>query len=154
MATTPDEIVIRYYCDLLAHGERDAADEILAPDYVDRGPGADGRNGFLDRLETIQAAFRNRMVIVEDVMVSGDEVLVRWCAGLRHTGEFLGFEPTGEQIDVSGTDVFRIADGRIAERWNHESGLGLVDALFLRAARASAGSESLHEREPAVGAVH
>jgi predicted ester cyclase len=153
MATKNQETVIRYYVDLLAHGEREDADEVLAPGYVDHGPYGSERDTFLRRLEDFHAGFRNRVIIVEDVEVAGDEVVVRWIAGLKHTGEFLGFEPTGQQIDISGTDVFRIEDGRIAERWNHESGLGLIDQLQLRA--AVSGLEPVYaDREPAVAMVH
>lgn len=159
MAATHEEIVISYYCDLLAHGEREAADEVLAPDFIDHGyrTDRDSRGAFLHRLEVVHAAFQSRLVIIEDVDVSGENVLVRWSAGLKHTGEFLGLDPTGKQIDVSGADVFRIEGGSIVERWNHESGLGLIDALHLRAALAGLEQpdvESFAGREPAVGAAH
>ncbi len=34
-----------------------------------------------------------------------------------HSGEFLGFPPTGRQVTIEELAVLRIADGKIAEEW-------------------------------------
>lgn len=46
-----------------------------------------------------------------------------------HTGTFLGIPPTGRPFRVSGIGLFRIADGRVAERWLEFDGLGLLRQL-------------------------
>jgi predicted SnoaL-like aldol condensation-catalyzing enzyme len=154
MAENNVETVIRYYTDLLAHGEREAAGEVLAPGYVDHGIAAyeGGTEVFLERLDEFERAFRNRLIVLEDVTADGDQVVVHWIASLRHTGVFFGLAPTGAEIETSGADVFRIEDGRIAERWNHESGPGLVDRLYLRAALSGVAEAAFWE--PAVAAYH
>ena len=34
-----------------------------------------------------------------------------------HTGEFLGIQPTGKKVEYESNELYRIADGTIAEEW-------------------------------------
>jgi predicted ester cyclase len=34
-----------------------------------------------------------------------------------HTGEFLGFAPTGRTVEYVSHEFYRVADGLIAEEW-------------------------------------
>ncbi|OCO98395.1 hypothetical protein BC374_27920 [Ensifer sp. LC13] len=34
-----------------------------------------------------------------------------------HAGEFLGIQPTGKKVKYESTEIYRIADGKIAEEW-------------------------------------
>ena len=34
-----------------------------------------------------------------------------------HTGEFLGIQPTGKKVEYESNELYRIADGKIAEEW-------------------------------------
>ena len=39
----------------------------------------------------------------------------------KHTGEAMGIPPSGQAITIRGIEIWRVADGKIAERW------GVVD---------------------------
>ena len=41
----------------------------------------------------------------------------------------MGVDPTGKQIKVSGFDIYRIADGVVAERWGTLDGLTLMQQI-------------------------
>ena len=46
-----------------------------------------------------------------------------------HQGEGMGIPPTGKRVVSTGIDIFRIADGRIVERWGEVDDLGLRQQL-------------------------
>jgi Domain of unknown function (DUF4385)/SnoaL-like polyketide cyclase len=56
-------------------------------------------------------------VDIEDMVLGGDRVAARAMHRGTHRGNFLGITPTGRSVAYEGTVIFRIADGRIAERW-------------------------------------
>jgi len=60
---------------------------------------------------------------VEDLMADGDKVVARVSYRGTHQGAFRGIAPTGKQIAVMGINIFRIANGKLVERW------GLTDRL-------------------------
>ncbi len=55
---------------------------------------------------------------IEDIIAEGDRVMVRWTSHDTQQGEFNGLPPTGAQVSNSGINIFRIADGKIAEAWD------------------------------------
>lgn len=148
MSESGDFIVERFYRELIVYGRVEALDEILAPDFVDDSLGAsdNGCEAFSGWLQQFDSAFRDRLFVIEELEVEDEYVSVRWIAGLTHTGPFMGFEPTGEAIELSGVDVFRIRGGRIVQHWKHEVGLGLQEQLELLALR----SETRHRLERSV----
>ncbi len=62
---------------------------------------------------------------VEEMIAEGDRVMVRWTSRGTHQGESHGLPPTGKQVTNSGINIFRIADGKIAEVWD------IYDRLWL-----------------------
>lgn len=44
-------------------------------------------------------------------------------------GTFMGIPPTGKRVKVSGIDIFRMADGKIVERWAEIDTLGMLHQL-------------------------
>jgi predicted SnoaL-like aldol condensation-catalyzing enzyme len=137
MIETHADVVKRFYRDLLAHGRVEVAAELLAADYKDYdvSPEGAGPLAFESRLLEFHRAFRDRVIVLEDVRVDGDFVSVRWNTSLTHTQPYMGYEASGLTFELTGFGLFRIEDGRITERWNHEVGLGLMGQLELRAER-------------------
>ena len=48
-----------------------------------------------------------------------------------HTGAFMGHPPTGRRFHAGGIDVFRIAEGKLVERWGQFDTLGMLQQLGL-----------------------
>jgi predicted SnoaL-like aldol condensation-catalyzing enzyme len=140
MSESEELVVKRFYRDLVANGRIEAVGEILSSDFVDHSlETADkGPEAFSDLLRQFDSAFRNRLVVIDELGVDDEYVSVRWIAGLTHSGPFMGFEPSGEALELSGVDVFRVRAGRITDHWEHEVGLGLRDQLELLARRSEA----------------
>src|SRR5215471_9155805 len=65
----------------------------------------------------LNTGFSELGVVHDAVFSHGDLVEVRWTASGVHTGELLGFAPTGCKVVFTGNDLFRIKNGKITELW-------------------------------------
>jgi predicted ester cyclase len=48
---------------------------------------------------------------------------------LKHIGGFQGIPPEDEELTITGTDIYRIVDGKIVEQW-FEADMGWVQQLW------------------------
>jgi len=48
-------------------------------------------------------------------------VVVRDTYRLKHEGEFQGNPPTGKELSVTGTDIYRIVDGKFVEQCSKQT---------------------------------
>ncbi len=55
---------------------------------------------------------------IDEMIAEGDRVMVRWTFNGMHLGELSGLPPTHKRVTYSGINIFRIADGKIAEIWD------------------------------------
>ena len=46
-------------------------------------------------------------------------VMARWTLTMKHTGLFLGIEPTQNAITAKGMSVMRFVEGKIVEAWDN-----------------------------------
>ena len=74
-------------------------------------------------------AFPDLHITTDLLVAEGDKVTKVWTANCTHKGELMGIKPTGKQIVVKGIEVFRIADGKIAEIWANMDNLGMMQQL-------------------------
>ena len=101
-------------------------------DFVGHG----GRNTFthadgMAEVKGWREAFPDLKVTVDKQVAERDLVAVRWTARGTNTGAGNGIPATGRAVQATGTTLFRIADGRIAEEWTCADSLGLVKQLGL-----------------------
>jgi len=69
---------------------------------------------------------------VAQLVAEDDTVAERFRASGTHTGgPLMGVPPTGRTLVLDGINVFRIADGKIVERWGRLDDLGLLRQLGL-----------------------
>ena len=103
--------------------------DYVHPQFVDHSPGApaDARGPeFVEKQwEATFAAFPDLRFTVEDVIVEGDKVVIRWASHATFTGALGEVPGRGQAIDVHGISIFRMQDGKIAESWD------LVDRLAM-----------------------
>lgn len=75
------------------------------------------------------SAFPDLHITIDDLIAEGDKVVKVWTANSTNKGEFMGIPATGKRIAVTGIEVFRIADGKIAENWVCMDNLGMMQQL-------------------------
>lgn len=85
-------------------------------------------------------AFPDLKITVDKQVAERDLVAVRWTARGTNTGTGNGLPATGRAVQITGTTLFRMADGRIAEEWTCANSLGLMKQLGLLQTTAAAPS--------------
>jgi steroid delta-isomerase-like uncharacterized protein len=131
MADTQRELVARFYDEVLNQKHLAVVDELVADDFVEHGtpPLPPGIDGFREFVGGVIAAFPDFEFTVHDWVVEGDLVVARCSARGTHQGEFLGFVATGRQVSWTAIHIWRIVDGRLAERWSEADVLGITKQL-------------------------
>ena len=59
--------------------------------------------------------FSNIQFTIEDVFGQGDKLVKHWRFKGTHTGNFFSIPPTGKTVDIDGTTLVRMSNGKIAE---------------------------------------
>jgi steroid delta-isomerase-like uncharacterized protein len=100
--------------------------ERVSPDRV----GTDVRAGEQEWWDQCRSAFPDMAFRVNLLIESGDLVVSNWTVTGTHTGTaFYDVPPSGEPVEINGTAILRIRDGRIVEHWGGphcQEGLGLI----------------------------
>jgi predicted ester cyclase len=125
------EAVMRYYEGPWERGDLGVLDELYRPEFVGHGSGMPDfdLDGLRALIEAYRAAFSDFKIHSEDVIATDDAVIVRWRSSGRFSGEFMGLEPTGQEVTTTGITIYRFRDDRIAEHWTEFDNLGLMTAL-------------------------
>ena len=63
------------------------------------------------------------------MLAEDDFVAARWTASGMHSGRWGDVAPTGRNGQFSGVNIFRFANGKVVEIWNHRDDLGLREQL-------------------------
>jgi steroid delta-isomerase-like uncharacterized protein len=92
----------------------------IAADFVDHDappgmtPNVQGIKEFFGR---VHAACPDLHVVIDDLVAEGDLVVARnrWCG--THSGTMFGFAATGKTFELKGVVIWRVADGKLCERW-------------------------------------
>lgn len=125
------EVVRRYYEEVLNEARLDLLDQLAVTDYDEHSPfpgQPNGIEGLRARAGGLIGAFRPRFTLHE-LVAEGDTVVAYWTNTGTHSGEFMGMPPTGRTVTISGIDVHRLRDGRLAEHWHVIEELGMLQQL-------------------------
>jgi predicted ester cyclase len=110
-------------------------DELIHPDFVDHDPAhpeqPTGPESVRQTVENLHSAFGDVRFEVEDEIAEGDKVVQLVVMSGRHAGPLMGREPTGREFAVRHTNIWRIADDKIAGHWGTRDDLGLLGQLGL-----------------------
>lgn len=112
----------------------EALDQFFSPDLVDHNPPpipglALGVEGIKQTFRMFIRAHPDGTHTIEDMIAEGDKVVVRVTGRGTHTGELMGFAATGRELVMTGIAIYRLADGKIVERWAEHDLLGLMSQL-------------------------
>ena len=102
-------------------GDAGIVDELLADDFVthDPPPGVSGdKEGQRQIIAMISAAFSDMQMEFDEMIDTADgRVVENWAMSGVHSGEAFGVPPSNQRVRVRGVEIWRCADGRIAEHW-------------------------------------
>ena len=108
------EIVRRFVTEVLTGRNLGLADEVLAPNYVNRLTGGD-LAAFKGFLTGMSAALSDVQIEIDELVAEGDSVVARWKMAATHTGSLMGETPTGKRVSSRGLTYYRLANGQIVE---------------------------------------
>jgi steroid delta-isomerase-like uncharacterized protein len=128
-------IARRWLKDGFEKGNLALANEIFTADHIDHDASAPpggwprGPEGAKAIAATYRGAFPDIQFTIEDQIAEGDRVVTRWTARGTNTGELMGMPPTGKKATVTGIDISRVANGKIAETWGNFDALGMLQQI-------------------------
>ena len=117
---------------LFTKGDLGATDRYLAVDFVNHDPpfGASAdREGMRDAAAALRVAFPDWHSDLHLVVGEGDIVVEHFTASGTHRAPLMGVPPSGKTLALKGINIFRLRDGRIAERWGRLDDLGFLSHL-------------------------
>ena len=127
--------VVRWYTDIFEKGNLALANEIFAADHISHDTSAPpggwprGPEGAKAIAATYHGAFPDIQFTIEEQIAEGDKVVTRWTAQGTNKGELMGMPPTGKKATVTGINIDRIANGKIAETWGDFDALGMLQQI-------------------------
>lgn len=124
-------IVNRSTAVLWNKGNMAVIDELYAIDFIMHDPsqGDGDLEYFKQYARGVLTGIPDLHIATDDLIAEGDQVVKRWTARGTHKGDFMGIPATGNQIEVAGIEIYRIADGKIVEIWGVMDSLGLMQQL-------------------------
>jgi predicted ester cyclase len=135
MPTKYKTIIHEWFEEVWNQGDALAIDRLLGADTIVHG--IVGKNGAVVRgPEGFKAfhsdflnAFPDITVEVIDTVVEGDKMAARCLVSGTHSGNGLGFEPTGKKVEFTGMCIACVQNGKIVEAWNNFDFLTLYQQL-------------------------
>jgi steroid delta-isomerase-like uncharacterized protein len=118
--------------ELLNNRDVDGFGNLLADDFVEHevAPGLEPtKDGVKAFFRMYMDAFPDLRMAPEDVVSSGDKVVVRARGTGTHRGEFMGMPATGKSIDVELIDIMEFRDGLVREHWGITDSLKMMQQL-------------------------
>ena len=133
MAVDLNKQLVRRVVDEIWHPRRfDLIDNLFTPGFVNHDPDtpeARDRAGYRAWANALVTGIPDLHVTIEDLIAEGDKVAKRWTARGTHTGPLPGIAASGKAVTFSGTTIYRMEDGRVAECWWSKDMLGLLQQL-------------------------
>jgi len=129
-------------------GKFDLVDQFVAQEALNHDPAlpADLRDArgpdALKRVVTMyREAFPDLRMTVDDVIASGDKVVVRWHSEGTHRGKLTGLAPTGVHGSVTGISIDQWREDKIVETWTEWDNFGLARQLGAAPPEGSVGEK-------------
>jgi steroid delta-isomerase-like uncharacterized protein len=144
MAYDNAAIVRRFFDEVWSKGNLGVVDELVSANCVSHDPVSGdlkGCDSIKAQVEEYRRAFPDLQFTIDDLLVSGEKVVVRWTATGTHKGPIMGVAATGKLFSIEGITCERMANGKSVEHWAQWDTmkflqiLGIVPALGKAASR-------------------
>ena len=116
--TEANKGLVKRYFTAIEDGDLTALDEIVSTDYQDHAPGRQpGREALKVAAKTLRAAFPDLTSAVTHMLAEGDLIAVHnRVTGTQH-GPLGELPATGNRVDFTALQLFRVEDELIVEHW-------------------------------------
>ncbi|PAF31145.1 ester cyclase [Paenibacillus sp. 7516] len=133
---SPEQIVRAFFEEVRSGRNPDYADTLMAEQVlahqvvseeevtVNRTP-----SQYADHVREMIQAYGEFSLEIQELIVQGDKVYVRWRQAGTHVGEVDGYAPTLLPVIEIASAVYRVENERIAEYWIQIDRLGIEKQL-------------------------
>jgi predicted ester cyclase len=135
MSAQNKAMIERLFEEVWNKGNLAVVDELVASSFVNHAnPEApQGIAGYKQSVTTSRSVWPDWHETIEDMLTEGDKVIVRFTIRGTHKGEMSSpmgtIAATGKQIAASGIVIYRLANGKIVERWGNVDTLGILQQV-------------------------
>ncbi len=107
--------------EVFARREPSAFANYAHPDFVMRIAGLSeplqGPEAFISWATEYQRAFPDIVLTIDQIVVDGSDVFLKWHSVQTHQGEYRNMKPTGRQASIDALELLRFRGDRVAEGW-------------------------------------
>jgi steroid delta-isomerase-like uncharacterized protein len=93
------------------------------------GQDVHGLQGFKKSMGEMYDAFPDNHMTIDDMIVEGDKIAIRYTVTGTHKGAFMGIPPTNKKVTMSAIEIDRIVGGKFVESWVKLDTLGFMQQL-------------------------
>lgn len=97
-----------------------AMSELLASDFVAHGLApqfSEDATGWKALAAHWAAGFSDEELTLEDFVAEDDKVAVRYTSRALHVNDVFGIAPSHRRVTITGIEIYRLENGRVAEYW-------------------------------------
>ena len=118
-------VIRRLYDQIVNGGKLELLAELFSPDFVDHSTPtqAVGISGVKAYLAEVRSGFPDIRVSIDVLFAEGEMVAVRTTWHGTHLGVYEGHAATGQHVERTLLQLFRLHDGKILEEWNEGESL-------------------------------
>lgn len=110
------------------HGDLERLPSLVADEY--EGPGGQkGPGAFASTITQIRSTLSGAHYDVQDMVVEGDRVAVRWRLTGKQDGPFRGYPASHNNISTVGMAIFTLENGKVARAWMLTDQLGFLQQI-------------------------
>ena len=117
MTLEPNKALIRRWIDAWVISDLDVLDEIFASDYAVNETRV-GVEGVKQAVQFLHSVLSDISAELNEIVAEEDKVVIRWTVRGRHAGNFMGAPPTGQELKLTGINIYQIVENKIVA--NHE----------------------------------
>ncbi len=121
---TPEQIVKKFFEEVRSGNNPDYATELMADQVLVHQVISEEESTVLrtptdyaDHVKEMVEAYGDFSLEIQEFMVQGNKVYVRWKQVGTHVGEVDGFQPTSLPVIEIASAVYRIEEEKIVEYW-------------------------------------
>ena len=76
-----------------------------------------GREDYANYMDKVAGPFANFRAEILDMIEEDDRIAAKLRFSATHAGDFLGYAPTGKELEWEGSTHFTFRDGKISDIW-------------------------------------
>lgn len=109
-------------------------DRRLAPGFSYSGDGMEfTRDEYIGFMQAMKEAFADMKMEFRRVLADGECVTIDFISRARNVGKFMGAPATGKNIEVRGTLIRQIRDGKAIQEWQTTDLMGVMTQMGFKA---------------------